>query len=144
MTKKKRMALLCGMLVATTMAYAQDDEPQRFTYATYHYCDTSNEQLADDFVMTTEKPVMDKLVDNGTFLGWGWIKHHTGGQWRRIRYYQTDSLNAALDGLEKMGAAFEDVIDDDDPGIGVSCKRHDDYIWQVKACLLYTSDAADE
>lgn len=133
MTRKKRTALLCGFLVATTMAYAQDDKPQRFTYATYHYCDTSNEHLADEFVATSEKPVMDKLVDDGTFLGWGWIKHHTGGQWRRIRYFQTDSLNAALGGLEKMGEAFEDALDEDAQGIGVSCKRHDDYIWQVKA-----------
>ncbi len=132
----KLAALLPGLLLIAGTATAQDDKaPERYTYATYHYCDTSTEGLADAFVKDKEAPVMDKLVDDGVFLGWGWLRHHTGGQWRRIRYFQTGSLNDALAGIDKMGEAFEAAFadDDDDAGIGVSCKRHDDYVWQVKA-----------
>jgi hypothetical protein len=136
MTRIRIVALLPGLLLASSITFAQDAEPpKRFTYATYHYCDTSNEGLADKFVTEHEAPVMDELVENGTYLGWGWLRHHTGGQWRRIRYFQTDSLNSALEGIDKMGDAFDEAFADmeDDEGIGVSCNRHDDYIWQVQA-----------
>ena len=135
MNKKKLILLLPTLLLATGTAIAQDDEaPERYTYATYLKCDTSNESLADDYVEETEKPVMDKLVEDGALLGWGWLRHHTGGEWRRIRYHQADSINGALAGLEAINAAFEEAgVADDDVGVGVSCKSHDDYIWQVKA-----------
>lgn len=134
MISKKVFLLIATLVLTAGTAFAQDDKaPERFTYATYLYCDASNESLADDYVKETEKPVMDQLVDDGAFLGWGWIRHHTGGKWRRIRYFQTDSINSALAGLDKMGEAFEEAGAGDDEGVGVSCKSHDDYIWQVKA-----------
>ena len=134
MKNKKILVLLPGLLLAANVAQAQDEEaPERYTYATYFYCDTSTEAQADEYVKESETPVMDKLVEDGTYLGWGWLRHHTGGQWRRIRYFQTDSLNGALAGIDAMGEAFEEAFDEDDPGIGVSCDSHDDYIWQVKA-----------
>ena len=140
MKRKNLAALIPGLLLIMGVAVAQDDEaPERYTYATYHYCDTSNEGIADEFVKEKETPVMDKLVDDGVFLSWGWLRHHTGGQWRRIRYFQTSSLNDALAGLDKMGEAFEAAYgDDDSEGIGVSCKRHDDYVWQAKAGTIGT------
>jgi len=134
MNKKKMILLLPSLLLATGIAFAQDDKaPERYTYATYLKCDTSTESLADDYVKKTEAPLMDKLVEDGTYLSWGWMKHHTGGEWRRIRYFQTDSVNSALAGLNTMSKAFEKAGAGDDVGVGVSCKSHDDYIWQVQA-----------
>ena len=135
MKNKKLILLLPSLLLATGMAVAQDEEkaPERYTYATYLKCDTSNEALADDYVKETEAPIMDKLVDDGEYLAWGWLRHHTGGEWRRIRYFQTDSLNGALAGLKTMNEAFDEAGVGDEVGVGASCKSHDDYIWQVKA-----------
>jgi len=140
MNKKKILALLLPALALLTgQAMAQDDKaPERYTYATYLYCDTSNESAADDYVKETEAPVMDKLVDDGALLSWGWLRHHTGGKWRRIRYFQADSLNGALAGLDSMTDAFEAAGAGDDVGVGVSCKNHDDYIWQVKSGMSGT------
>ena len=132
MNKKNIVALLSGFLLAGA-ALAEEEAPERFTYATYLYCDTTREHLADDYIKNAEGPVMDKLVDDGVFLAWGWLRHHTGGQWRRIRYFQTDSLNGALEALDKMGEAMDAALDEDDEGVGAACHRHDDYIWQVKA-----------
>lgn len=135
MNKKKLLVLLLPVLsLVSGYAVAQDDKaPERYTYATYLYCDTSTESVADDYVKESEAPVMDKLVDDGTYLAWGWLKHHTGGKWRRIRYFQTDSLDSALGGLGKMAEAMEAALGEDDVGVGASCKSHDDYIWQVKS-----------
>ena len=134
MNKKKLILLLPSLLLATGTAFAQDDEaPERYTYATYLKCDTSNESLADDYVKETEGPVMDKLVEDGALLAWGWLRHHTGGEWRRIRYHQADSLNGALAGLDTISDALEAAGAGDDVGAGVSCKSHDDYIWQVES-----------
>jgi hypothetical protein len=38
--------------------------------------------------MKRNAPILDGLVEDGTILAWGWLKHHTGGDWRRIRYHQ--------------------------------------------------------
>jgi hypothetical protein len=139
MHNKKMILLVPALLLAAGTAIAQDDDaPERYTYATYLKCDTSNESLADDYVRKIEAPVMDKLVEDGKLLSWGWMKHHTGGEWRRIRYFQTDSVNSALAGLGTMSKAFEKAGTGDDVGIGVSCKSHDDYIWQVKAGMSGT------
>jgi len=141
MNKKKLILLLPALLLATGTAVAQDDEaPERYTYATYLKCDTSNESLADDYVKETEAPVMDKLVEDGSLLAWGWLRHHTGGEWRRIRYHQADSLSGALAGLDTISDAFEEAGAGDDVGVGVSCKSHDDYIWQVESGTVGTTE----
>lgn len=134
MKNKKLVCLLPALILTTGIVNAQDDEtPKRYTYATYLYCDTSTEDAIDAHMKEKEKPVMDKLVDDGVLLGWGWLRHHTGGKWRRIRYLQSDSLNGALAGLDKMGEALDAALGDDEEGTGAACKYHDDYIWQVKA-----------
>ena len=117
------------------MAVAQDEEESLgFTYATYLYCDTSNEDVADKFVAEHEVPVMDKLVADGVMNSWGWMRHHTGGEWRRIRWFSADSVGAALAGVEKMGDALDEAVGEDaGPGVGAACKSHEDYVWQVQA-----------
>jgi hypothetical protein len=64
-------------------ALAQDEEAQRYTYATYFHCNVGLEDQADAF-MKRNAPILDGLVEDGTILAWGWLKHHTGGDWRRI------------------------------------------------------------
>ena len=134
MIKTKLLGLLPGLVLASTLAVAQDDDaPERYTYATYLNCDTSTEELADAYVAKYEVPVLDKLVDDGAMNAWGWMRHHTGGEWRRIRWYQADSVNGAIEAVAAFGDAMEKAYGDDGPGVGASCKSHDDYIWQVKA-----------
>jgi hypothetical protein len=91
-------------------ALAQDEEAQRYTYATYFHCNVGLEDQADAF-MKRNAPILDGLVEDGTILAWGWLKHHTGGDWRRIRYHQVASPEAAMAAL---------------------CPRHDDYLWQAE------------
>jgi hypothetical protein len=119
-------------------ALAQDDEPSRFTYATYFHCDTGMEDAADA-MMERDTPIIDGLVDDGSILAWGWLAHHTGGSWRRIRYHMSDSAEGALTALGTITNAITEVHGEDDPAgdaFAAACPKHDDYLWQVEAGTL--------
>ena len=134
MKNKKLVLLLPALFLAFGNLHAQDDEmPERYTYATYMYCDTSKEAAADAHVKDKEAAVMNKLVADGEILAWGWLRHHTGGKWRRIRYLQSDSLNGAVGAIGKMGKALEDALGDGAGGVGEACKGHEDYVWRLRA-----------
>ncbi len=122
------MATLSFLWAGMTFAQ-EDEEPSIYTYATYLYCNTSKEDAAD-VNAAKDVAVMDKLVEDGAIAGWGWMAHHTGGQWRRIRYHNATSLQGAFDGLSAINEALTAAFGEDDDGDGGACPRHDDYIWQ--------------
>ncbi len=130
----KPLLLTVPALLLSGLATAQDDAPDVYTYATYMYCETGGQERADEIVAEVDKPVLDKLVEEGTITRWGWLAHHTGGQWRRIRYHQANSLDGVLDGLEAMNVAMAEADDEDMAAeFADICESHDDYIWQVQA-----------
>lgn len=123
-----------ALTAAPLACIAQEEEkaPQMFTYATYFNCGGGPLTVADAAI-ADDAARLDGLVKAGTIAHWGWLTHHTGGQWQRAFYYQAASLNALLD----AGAAVNDTGDDDDaqttgPTFASVCNRHDDYIWQVE------------
>jgi len=99
-----------ALLLTTGNVFAQEEEEEEskgYTYATYLYCDTNKEAEMDKQVAEFEAPIMDKLVEDGVMNNWGWMRHHTGGQWRRIRWFGADSVQAAIAAIEAMGEAME-------------------------------------
>ena len=111
MTRTKIISLLPGLCLVGTFALAQDvEEPERYTYATYFKCDTSNEGAVDEYVAKYETPVLDKLVDDGVINSWGWLRHHTGGEWRRIRWVGTSSIDAAVASMGTFSDAMTALI----------------------------------
>jgi hypothetical protein len=122
------MATLSFLWAGMTFAQ-EEEESSTFIYATYLYCDTSKEDAADANV-AKGVAVMDKLVEDGAITGWGWLSHHTGGQWRRIRYHVASSLQGAFDGLGAINEALTEAFGEDDTGDGGACPRHDDYVWK--------------
>jgi len=134
---KTKNYLVAGLALLLTggMAFAQEDEEESkgFTYATYLYCDTNTEGEMDKQVAEFEVPIMDKLVEDGVMSDWGWMRHHTGGEWRRIRWFGADTLQAAIAGIDAMSAAMEAAAEDDDSPATDACPRHEDYIWEVQS-----------
>ena len=131
---KKIIAVFTGLLFVLigNIGLAQEEDSRGYTYATYLYCDTTIEEEMDAQVAKFDVPIMDKLVKDGVMNSWGWMRHHTGGQWRRIRWFNADSVEGAISALDKMGAAMEAAAGDDDTQTN-ACPHHDDYIWQVVA-----------
>ncbi len=129
------MGAVCALSLLAFPALAQDEDAERYTYATYFHCDVGMEDKADD-IMKRDAPILDGLVKDGKILAWGWMSHHTGGDWRRIRYHQAASPEAAMVALETMSEAIADVHGEDDPAnaeMAAACPRHDDYLWQAEA-----------
>lgn len=129
-----------GLTVLSLAGVAQEEDegPIAFTYATYFNCD-GGPLAAADKVIADDAERMNGFVEDGTISAWGWLAHHTGGQWSRIFYFQAATMDALMD----ASAAMQDDGDDEEKGddadaaddddvFGMTCPRHDDYIWQVE------------
>lgn len=128
----KIVAIATGLTALSLSGFAQEEDegPSAYTYATYFSCGGGPLSRADE-IIAADADRMNGLVEDGTILRWGWMAHHTGGQWQRIFYYQAETMEALLD----AGAAVQDTGDDAEEDDGVPfnqiCPRHDDYIWSV-------------
>jgi hypothetical protein len=132
----KIIATTIGLTALSLSCFAQEEEegPIAYTYATYFYCGGDSLDRADD-IIADDADRMNGFVEDGTILRWGWLEHHTGGGWQRALYYQAESIEALLNAYDAMNAddgEDEAAADDDDgPGFGDICPRHEDYIWQA-------------
>lgn len=127
--------IIAALALAAPLGLAAQDEPQEaesYIYATYFYCDTAQEKEADELVKKNTAPIYDAAVADGTITGWGWLAHHTGGQWRRVQYHTSNSIEGLLAGQEAIGKRINEagLADDGFPEI---CNAHDDYIWKREA-----------
>ena len=122
------------VVVAAPLWAQEDDTPSVFTYASYFKC-TGGPLSTVDKIMADDAERLDGLVEDGTMSAWGWLAHHTGGQWQRISYHQAGSLDARLDASAAIQSAGDDDEEsgDDGPGFGEICNTHDDYIWSLEA-----------
>jgi hypothetical protein len=132
--KKKTIAgvLLCAACLPLGAQAQDEDAAQNYIYATYMYCDTTRQEEADAAFEKYHKPALEAAKRDGTITGWGYLVHHTGGQWRRIRYHSAGSIEALLTALDKVGEAMDEAAGDDDT-FGQICNSHDDYIWRSVA-----------
>jgi hypothetical protein len=130
------IALQAGIcLLVANAAFAQEQKAERYLYVTYHVCDLSQQERADEIFAQVQKPAYEAAVADGTISSYGWIAHHTGGKWRRATYYGAGSVQALLDAQDKIG----DRIDANPKNEKLSsefskiCNSHDDYIWRTVA-----------
>jgi hypothetical protein len=119
-------------LAASQGLSAQEAEkaPEQYIYATYFYCSTARQDEADELIQKHSAPVYDAAVGDGTLLGWGWLRHHTGGKWRRIQYHSSASLDGLLAAQEKIGDQIDAAAGDANDAFSEICSAHDDYIWK--------------
>lgn len=59
-----------------------------YLYETGFKCDRARGKRADAIVQQTREPVFKEAVDTGSLSSWGWLAHHTGGEWSRAEYHQ--------------------------------------------------------
>ena len=118
---------------AAVVADHHEEKDETFIYATYFYCDASMEDKADELVAKNTAPIYDAAVKDGTIKAWGWLRHHTGGKWRRIQYHTSSSVEGLLSAQETIGKRIDEAMGGVDDGFNQYCKSHDDYIWQSVA-----------
>lgn len=124
-------AFVLGVLALVPIAgSAQDETPRQYVYATYLYCDTSDQWLADLVVENVTAPIYDEAVENGTITAWGWMAHHTGGKWRRLLYRVAPTLKAAVETTATLAEAVAAESPQAAAKFSELCPQHEDYIWQ--------------
>lgn len=134
--RKTVLALATGAIaLAAQSGLASDDEkpPESYIYGTYFYCDVLGEDAADEAYKRRWAPVYEQAMKDGMITGWGYLKHHTGGKWRRVTYHTGPSVKAIMAASEKMGDAIDKAWTDADNAFPAACKAHDDYVWQSKS-----------
>jgi len=124
------ITILLTTFALTSWAQEDDEGPIAYTYATYFYCGGDLDRV--DEIIAADAERMNGFVEDGTIMGWGWLEHHTGGQWQRAQYYQADSIEGLLNAYDAM-ADGDDDAEDDSADFGEICPSHEDYIWQVDA-----------
>lgn len=134
----KSLAALAASLLffgagASVNAQAQDQES--YTYATYFYCDVTQQDRADEIVGQLDKPAFEAVVAGGGATAWGWLKHHTGGKWRRVQFYSASSIDALLAAQKAVTDRTEATPKGKALGkeFGSACNAHEDYIWRSVA-----------
>ena len=111
--------LSLAFLLSFSMALAQDDDAVAYAYSTYFICNSADLDLVDEIAKHVYAPVYDAAVEAGDLTAWGWIAHHTGGEWRRALYYIAPSMNALLDAGDSIG----EKLDESNPrGSGIPCR----------------------
>jgi hypothetical protein len=133
----KKTIILLGFVAVGSTALAQEEAkeeaPSILTYATYFYCDVTGQDRVDEIFKKESAPVLDTMVKDGLISNWGWLAHHTGGQWRRIQYYQASGVNGLLDAQKEMNKRMEAANPSGNDDFGKICNAHDDYVWEVEA-----------
>jgi hypothetical protein len=120
----------CLCLLFGMTANAQEKPAEVYVYATYHYCDFSQQDRADEIYEQTQKLANEAAVKDGTISSYGWLAHQTGGKWRRADYFTAGSAQALLDAQKKMGDQADPKNKKIDAEFGSICSSHDDYIWR--------------
>jgi hypothetical protein len=118
-----------ALLASSTPALAQEAKDEVYIYSSYFRCSAT--KLADEAVEKVTKPVYDAAVADGTIKSWGWLSHHTGGDWMRVAYHTASSqqaLFAAADALDSRTSGKEhDALNKQ---FNQGCTSHEDYVWR--------------
>lgn len=127
-TNKCIAAFLISMFSVACVAQ-EDDGPSGFSYVTYYVCDVATQDAMDEIVEHYEKPVLDRFVEEGKLIAWGYLSHFTGGRWRKAMYHASPTIEEAVG---NQIAIFQEIYQDN-PAAGQAraeaCAAHDDYIW---------------
>ena len=107
------------------------DEQPKAGFSTYHVCDFAREDRADEIIKEHAAPILNKLVEEGKLISWGWSSHSVGGKFRKLQTMtgaDHKSVLAARDeAIEKIyaenSAAGEELTD--------ICGSHVDYMWDI-------------
>ena len=134
------MRILIGVILVALSAtvWAADDDEKLYVYATYMNCDVTGEDAADATFEKYLAPVYEESMKSGDIVGWGYMKHHAGGNWRRLTYHMGPSVSAVLKAGDKQGEMIDKKLKPRDNNLGKACHSHDDYIWENKAGNLAT------
>lgn len=122
--------VIAMLLLPLSVLCAAQEKPEMYVYSTYFKCEPEQEPVVDELVQRAYASIYNDAVKNGTITSWGWLKHHTGGEWRRILYHAAPSVDSLFAAQGTMNKKFEAALGKNTDALGRGCKSHEDYVWQ--------------
>jgi hypothetical protein len=132
------LLLCCLALVGALQA---QDSPSTTSMATYYRCVQGDAARADTIFKEHMVPFLKGEHAAGRITGFGWAKHWSGGEWRRLFYFSGNDSDKLLDSylaLIKMAGSPEHAKAMDE--FQRICSSHDDYTWRTKAGSLTSAN----
>jgi hypothetical protein len=122
--------LVAGAAAMVAPALLAQDAPTPLVFATYYRCSQGDASRADALYKEHVLPAMQAEVAAGRITAFGWEKHWSGGEWRRLEYAigtDMDKMIDSRDAIIKMMESPEHskAMDEFDR----ICSSHDDYVW---------------
>jgi hypothetical protein len=101
-------------------------------FSSYMDCNLTGQERVDELMRETIGPIYDAHVANGDLVGWSWLAHNVGGQWRRLLSVTASDHNTMLHTREA-------IIDELQTGrlrraseqLDEICGTHQDYMWDI-------------
>jgi hypothetical protein len=122
-------------------ALAAQNSPTPTVMATYYRCVQGDVARADAIFKEHVTPFLKSEQAAGRIIAFGWQKHWSGGDWRRLFYVTGTDPDKLLDSymaLIKMGQSPEHAKAMDE--FDRICSSHDDYTWRPVAASQSAAD----
>lgn len=127
------ISLCCLALVVTPCLQGQDN-PTTVSMSTYYRCVQGDATRADTIFKEHTAPFLNAEKSAGRITSFGFAKHWSGGEWRRVFFMASNDPDKLLDSymaLIKTGESAEHAKANDE--FDRICSSHDDYTWRMKA-----------
>lgn len=108
-----------------------DDVPHG--YAFYLQCAPQSLDEVDASVADAFGPALNRMVEGGELLAWGWVARHTGGPWDRELYLVAPSLTEVLRQLDRWQEANARERRAETAVMRLFCPEQEEYIWRFVA-----------
>jgi hypothetical protein len=126
--------LLVGVALAAVPAVQAQDSPTAISMAFYYRCVQGDVGRADAIYKEHLAPLLKAEQAAGRITAYGWAKHWSGGDWRRLSYVVGTDMDKMLDSR----AAIIKMTESPEHAKAIEeleriCSSHDDYVWRSNA-----------
>ena len=131
--RKQVSWLVASVVLVSAGAVQAQDAPTVRIMATYYRCVQGDATRADALYKEHVVPLLKAEHAAGRITAYGWAKHWSGSEWRRLEYVAGTDLDKMLDSraaLIKMTQSPEHAKAMDE--FDRVCSSHDDYVWGSK------------
>jgi hypothetical protein len=99
--------------------------------SSYYQCDIAREARADEIVLESLAPILNRHVGEGAFGSWIWLAHDVGGKIRRLLALDAADGPTLYAHRDALIADIQNEAADAATEFNEICHTHDDYQWDI-------------
>ena len=99
--------------------------------SSYYVCDISREARADELMMESLAPILNRHVGEGALGSWIWLAHDVGGKIRRLLAFDAEDAATLYAHRDALIADIQSETAEAATEFNEICHTHDDYQWDI-------------